>query len=100
MEAVSKNLPDGFAAGFGFDRRYDQEAFSIVPALHYCQGAEQEIADFIHVVRLCVERHDRYYSFGREEREKDKLEFSSGLVSRQLRMEALAICEMGLLLRH
>lgn len=30
METVSKSLPDGFAAGFGFDRRYDQEAFFIV----------------------------------------------------------------------
>jgi hypothetical protein len=47
MEAVSKSLPDGFAVGFGFQRQYDQEAFFIVPALHYCQGAEEEIADFI-----------------------------------------------------
>ncbi len=100
MEAVSKNLPDGFAAGFGFDRRYDQEAFFIVPALHYCQGAEEEIADFIRVVRLCVERYDRYYSFGEQTPEKDALEFSSELLSSQLHMELLAIRRMGLLLYH
>lgn len=100
MEAVSKSMPDGFAAGFGFQRQYDQEAFFIVPALHYCQGAEQEIADFIRVVRLCVERHDRYYSFGEETPEKDALEFSSELLSSQLHMEPLAIRKMGLLLCH
>ncbi len=99
MEAVSKSLPDGFAAGFGFQRQYDQEAFFIVPALHYCQGAEEEIADFIRVVRLCVERYDRYYSFGEDTPEKDALEFSSELLSSQLHMEPLAIRKMGLLLK-
>src|SRR5260370_20071857 len=100
MEAVSKSLPDGFAAGFGFDRRYDQEAFFIAPALYYCQGAEEEIADFIRVVLLCVERYERYYSFGEETPEKDALEFSSELLSSQLHMEPLAIHKMGLLLYH
>src|SRR5260370_11530529 len=100
MAAVSKSLPDGFAAGFGFDRRYDQEAFFIAPALYYCQGAEEEIADFIRVVPLCVERYERYYSFGEETPEKDALEFSSELLSSQLHMELLAIRKMGLLLYH
>lgn len=99
MEAVSKSMLDGFAAGFGLEHRYDQEAFFIVPALHYCQGAEEEIADFIRVVRLCVERHDRYYSFGEQTPEKDALEFSSEFLGSQLHMEPLAIRKMGLMLK-
>src|SRR5260370_27379063 len=54
METVSKSMPDGFAAGVGFQRQYEQQDFFIVPALHYCQGAVQAIADCLLVVHLCT----------------------------------------------
>ncbi len=96
MDAIIKGLPEGFATVFKYSHRYDEEAKLIVPALYYCQEAEEELADFIRVVRHCV---DRYYTFDAETPEKDTLEISSNDLSNQLHMQPLTIRKMGLLLQ-
>ncbi len=96
MDAIIKGLPEGFATSFKYSHRYDEEAKLIVPALYYCQEAEEELADFIRMVRHCV---DRYYTFDAETPEKDILEISSNDLSNQLHMQPLTLRKMGLLLQ-
>ena len=97
MEAVSKSMLDGFVLVL-VRTPIGSRGFFYSSGLHYVR-AEEEIADFIRVVRLCVERHDRYYSFGEQTPEKDALEFSSEFLGSQLHMEPLAIRKMGLMLK-
>src|SRR5579885_301826 len=56
LAEISKSLPDNFASGFGFNHQYGQEAAFIAPVLAYFPEAKEERADFIRVVRLCVEK--------------------------------------------
>jgi predicted nucleotide-binding protein len=88
---VCKSLPDGFASGFGFNRNYEQEAGFIAPALYYFPEAKEEMADFIRVVRFCVDKINA----------SDELrpEISSEDLSSQLHMQPLAIRKMYLLLQ-
>src|SRR5260370_34116492 len=91
MEKVCKSLPDGFASNFGLQRNYEQEAAFIAPALYYFPEAEEEMSDFIRVVRFCVEKVNTS--------DESRLEISSEDISNQLDMQTLAIRKMYLLLQ-
>ena len=91
MEEVCKSLPDNFAAAFGFNRNYEQEAALSVPALTYFHEAKEELADFIRVVGFCVERIITSNMV--------RPQITSEDLSNQLDMQPLAISKMGLLLQ-
>jgi hypothetical protein len=90
LAEMSKSLPDNFASAFHFNHQYGQEAAFIAPVLAYFPEAEEERADFIKVLRFCVER----VNASREEIPQ----LSSEDLSSQLGMQPLAIQKMGILL--
>jgi hypothetical protein len=91
MEKVCKSLPDGFASNFGLQRNYEQEAAFIAPALYYFREAEEEMSDFIRMVRFCVEKVNTS--------DEARPEISCEDLSNQLDMQPLAIRKMYLLLQ-
>ncbi len=90
LAEMCKSLPDGFASAFSFNHQYGQEAAFIAPVLYYFPEAKEEMADFIRVVRFCVEKMNASSD--------ERPEISSEDLSSQLHMQPLAIRKMGLLL--
>jgi hypothetical protein len=91
MVEVCKSLPDGFASAIGNQRNYEQEAGFIAPALYYFPEAKEEMADFIRMVRFCVEKINTS--------DEARPEISSEDLRSQLDMQPLAIRKMYLLLQ-
>src|SRR6266705_6033094 len=56
LAETCKSLPDNFASAFSFNHQYGQEAVLIAPVLYYFPEAKEEMADFIRVVRFCVQK--------------------------------------------
>src|SRR5215471_8318234 len=56
LAEICKSLPDSFASGFSFNHQYQQDAAFIAPVLYYFPEAKEEMADFMRVVRYCVEK--------------------------------------------
>src|SRR5713226_1839185 len=63
MREVARSLPSGFANAFTFNIDRKQEAVLKVPAVLLCEGSEVDLADFVRVLRFCVEK---YFSFGED----------------------------------
>jgi hypothetical protein len=90
LAEICKSLPDGFASVFSFNHQYQQDAIFIAPVLNYFPEAKEEMADFIQVVRFCVEKMNASA--------EESTEITSEDLSSRLSMQPLAIRKMGLLL--
>ena len=90
MRKVARNLPSGFANAFAFNIDRNQEAILKIPGILLCKGSEHELADFVHVLRFCVEK---YFSFG-----ENHLQVTSDEVREQLKMSELSIRKVGRLI--
>ena len=90
MRAIARHLPSGFANAFAFNVDRNQEAVLIVPALHLCYGSEDDLSDFVRVLRFCV---DKYFNFG-----ENNLEVTSDEVKEQLNMSLLSLRKVGRLI--
>jgi len=90
MREVSRSLPNGFANAFAlnFDRK--QEAILRIQAIRLCKGTDAELADFVHVLKYCV---NKYFSF-----EENNLQVTSEEIRTQLNMTELSIRKVGRLI--
>lgn len=91
LPEICRSLPDGFATGFSFNHQYQQKAAFIAPVLYYFPEAKEKRAEFIRVVRFCVEKMNDSI--------EESPEISSTDLSNQLEMQPLVIRQMGLLLQ-
>jgi hypothetical protein len=90
MREVSKYMPSGFGNGFAFNSDRNQEAVLRIQAVYLCKGSEEELADFVRVLRFCV---DKYFSFG-----ENNLDVTSDELKEQLNMPEMSIRKVGRLI--
>lgn len=91
IEEIAKSLPMGFATAFAFNHDLNAEAILSISAIHLCKGSEEDLADFIKVLRFCVEKY-----FNAQE---DDIQISSQELRSHLNMSESSACKMGLLLK-
>lgn len=90
MRRVISDLPNGFGKAFAFNSDRNQEAVLRIPALRLCKGSEEELADFVRVLRFCI---DKYFSS-----EENHLQVTSDEVREQLKLSELATRKVGRLI--
>jgi len=90
MREVARDLPSGFGNAFAFNFDRNQEAVLRIQAVYLCKGSEEELADFVRVLRFCV---DKYFSFG-----ENNLDVTSDELKEQLNMPEMSIRKVGRLI--
>lgn len=96
VDELVKSLPHGLTKPFDvymFDvpGYANEDTFLTVPAIYLCQGSEEDLKDFVRVIRFCVERYNSS--------EKEKRQVSSNDLISLLSMSELSTRKIGLLLQ-
>src|SRR5690242_12225928 len=86
---VAKSLIDSFSRSFFVSDSTRQASLSI-EYIHQCQGSEQDLANFVEVIRYCA---DKYINS-----KEDEVYVSSEEISPNLSMEDLAVRKVGLMI--
>ena len=94
LDEIVESLPPGLskplrAYTFSVAGHTNEEAILTVPAIYLCQGAVEDLADFVQVLRFCVKR---YSSPDKNDRQIS----SSDLIS-QMGLSSLSAHKVGLL---
>jgi uncharacterized protein (TIGR02391 family) len=96
VDELVKSFPPGLTKPFDaymFDvpGYANEDTFLTVPAIYLCQGSEEDLKDFVHVIRFCVERYNAS--------EKEKRQITSNDLMTLLDMPELSTHKVGLLLQ-
>jgi uncharacterized protein (TIGR02391 family) len=96
IDELVKSLPPGLTKPFDaymFDvSGYgNEDTYLTVPAIYLCQGLEEDLKDFVRVIRFCVERYNAS--------EKEKRQITSNDLMTLLEMPELSTRKVGLLLQ-
>lgn len=86
---VAKSLLDTFSRSFFVSDSTRQASLS-VERIHQCQGSEQDLANFIEVIRYCADKYIKS--------KEDEIYVSSDEVSSNLGMEDLDVIKVGLMI--
>jgi len=88
---IAKSLIDSFSRSF-FTSDPKRQASLSIEHIHQCQGSEQDLANFVEVIRYSA---DKYINSN-----EDQVPVSSDEVSSNLHMEDLAVRKVGLMIAN